>query len=115
VVIRPLANVAEKDLARWAVHRQFPIIPCSLCGSQENLQRQLIGNMLRDWEKQYPGRTETMFTALQNVAPSHLMDPRLFDFKGVKATGVADAEGDKAFDSEAFTPPTLPGLQVVAA
>ena len=115
VVIRPLANVAEKDLARWAVHREFPIIPCTLCGSQDNLQRQLIGNMLRDWEKQYPGRTETMFTALQNVAPSHLMDPRLFDFKGVKATFVADADGDKAFDAETFSVPTLPGLQVVAA
>jgi tRNA 2-thiocytidine biosynthesis protein TtcA len=118
VVIRPLANVAEKDLVRWAAHRQFPIIPCSLCGSQENLQRVQIGNMLRAWEKQYPGRTETMFTALQNVAPSHLMDPKLFDFKGVAATGVEDARGDRAFDAEEFTVPTLPGLlglQVVAA
>ncbi len=121
VVIRPLANVAEKDLARWAVHRQFPIIPCTLCGSQDNLQRQVIGNMLRDWEKQYPGRAETMFTSLQNVAPSHLMDAKLFNFKGVKSTGVADAEGDKAFDSETFKMPSLsglpglPGLQVVAA
>jgi tRNA 2-thiocytidine biosynthesis protein TtcA len=115
VVIRPLANVAEKDLARWAVHRQFPIIPCSLCGSQENLQRQLIGQMLRDWEKQYPGRTETMFTALQNVAPSHLMDAKLFDFKGVQATGVADANGDMAFDTETFNLPSLPGLSMVAA
>jgi tRNA 2-thiocytidine biosynthesis protein TtcA len=115
IVIRPLANVAEKDLARWAVHRQFPIIPCSLCGSQENLQRQLIGQMLRDWEKQYPGRTETMFTALQNVAPSHLMDAKLFDFKGVKATGVADANGDLAFDTESFSLPNSPGLSVVAA
>jgi tRNA 2-thiocytidine biosynthesis protein TtcA len=115
VVIRPLANVAEKDLIRWAAHRQFPIIPCSLCGSQQNLQRVQIGNMLREWEKQYPGRTETMFTALQNVAPSHLMDPKLFDFKGVKPTGVEDEEGDKAFDAEEFSVPTLPGLQVVAA
>ena len=115
VVIRPLANVAEKDLIRWAAHRQFPIIPCSLCGSQQNLQRVQIGNMLRDWEKQYPGRTETMFTALQNVAPSHLMDAKLFDFKGVAATGVEDLEGDRAFDAEEFTAPVLPGLQVVAA
>ena len=118
VVIRPLANVAEKDLIRWAAHRQYPIIPCTLCGSQQNLQRVQIGNMLRDWEKQYPGRTETMFTALQNVAPSHLMDAKLFDFKGVKPTGVEDAEGDHAFDAEDFTAPTLsglPGLQVVAA
>ncbi len=113
VVIRPLANVAEKDLIRWAEHRQFPIIPCSLCGSQENLQRVQIGNMLREWEKKYPGRTETMFTALQNVAPSHLMDAKLFDFKGVSATGVEDEEGDKAFDSEEFTAPSLPGLQSI--
>ena len=115
VVIRPLANVAEKDLIRWAAHRQFPIIPCSLCGSQQNLQRVQIGNMLRDWEKQYPGRTETMFTALQNVAPSHLMDPKLFDFKAVSASGVEDEEGDKAFDAEEFSAPTLAGLQVMTA
>jgi tRNA 2-thiocytidine biosynthesis protein TtcA len=115
VVIRPLANVAEKDLARWATHRQFPIIPCTLCGSQDNLQRQVIGNMLRDWEKQYPGRAETMFTALQNVAPSHLMDAKLFDFKGVQSTGVAHPDGDKAFDSETFSMPVPAGLQVVAA
>lgn len=115
VVIRPLAYVAEKDLARWAVHREFPIIPCTLCGSQDNLQRQQIGNMLREWERQYPGRTETMFTALQNVAPSHLMDPKLFDFKNVARTGVADEDGDKAFDTESFSMPTLSGLQVVAA
>jgi tRNA 2-thiocytidine biosynthesis protein TtcA len=113
VVIRPLANVAEKDLTRWAEHRQFPIIPCTLCGSQENLQRVQIGNMLREWEKKYPGRTETMFTALQNVAPSHLMDAKLFDFKGVSATGVEDEEGDKAFDSEEFAGPSLPGLQSI--
>ncbi len=118
VVIRPLAYVAEKDLTRWAAHREFPIIPCTLCGSQENLQRKQIGNMLREWEKQYPGRTETMFTALQNVVPSHLMDANRFDFKNVRATGQADAEGDKAFDTEEITPPksafNLPDLQVVA-
>ena len=114
VVISPLAHVAEKDLIRWAEHRQFPIIPCSLCGSQQNLQRVQIGNMLREWEKQYPGRTETMFTALQNVAPSHLMDAKLFDFKGVSATGVEDEEGDRAFDAEEFTAPTRPGLQSIA-
>ncbi len=114
IVIRPLANVAEKDLARWAAHRKFPIIPCSLCGSQENLQRQLIGQMLRDWEKQYPGRTETMFTALQNVVPSHLMDARRYDFKGIQTTGVSDEEGDKVFDEEEFPVASLPGLQVVS-
>ena len=113
IVIRPLANVAEKDLARWAAQRQFPIIPCSLCGSQENLQRQLIGQMLRDWERQYPGRTETMFTALQNVVPSHLMDVNLYDFKGIKITGVANNEGDKVFDDETFPIAPLAGLPVV--
>jgi len=113
IVIRPLANVAEKDLTRWAAHREFPIIPCSLCGSQENLQRQLIGQMLRDWEKQYPGRTETMFTALQNVVPSHLMDINRYDFKNIKITGQADVDGDKVFDEEAFPLPNVAGLQVV--
>ncbi len=113
IVIRPLANVAEKDLIRWAAHRQFPIIPCSLCGSQENLQRQQIGNMLREWEKQYPGRTETMFTALQNVVPSHLMDTQLHQFKDIQTTGVPDADGDKVFDEEEFAPPSLPSLQVI--
>ena len=114
IVIRPLANVAEKDLTRWAAHRAFPIIPCTLCGSQENLQRKQIGNMLRDWEKQYPGRIESMFTALQNVVPSHLMDTKKHDFKNIKTTGVADAEGDKAFDAEDFSPASLPGLQLVS-
>lgn len=112
VVIRPLANVAEKDLIRWAEHRQFPIIPCNLCGSQEHLQRKQIGNMLREWEKQYPGRTETMFTALQNVVPSHLMDHKQFDFKGVKATGVADENGDKAFDHEENFPAVISSFPV---
>ena len=115
IVIRPLANVAEKDLTRWATHREFPIIPCTLCGSQENLQRKQIGNMLREWEKKYPGRIESMFTALQNVVPSHLMDTSRFDFKNIKTTGVADADGDKAFDAEDFVVPGLPGLQVVTA
>lgn len=113
IVIRPLANVAEKDLTRWATHRAFPIIPCTLCGSQENLQRKQIGNMLRDWEKVYPGRIESMFTALQNVVPSHLMDTKRHDFKNIKTTGLADAEGDKAFDAEEFTSTSLPGLQLV--
>ncbi len=81
VVIRPLAFVAEKDAARWAQHRQFPIIPCNLCGSQENLQRKQIGEMLRDWEKRFPGRIENMANALQNVVPSHLLDGALYDFK----------------------------------
>ncbi len=114
VVIRPLAFVAEKDTARWAEHRGFPIIPCNLCGSQENLQRKQVGEMLRDWEKRFPGRIETMFNALQNVVPSHLLDPNLFDFANARATGVADENGDKAFDAEAFSAPAgLPGLQMM--
>ena len=115
IVIRPLANVAEKDLIRWAEHRAFPIIPCNLCGSQQHLQRVQIGNMLRAWEKQYPGRTETMFTALQNIVPSHLMDHSQYDFKNIKVTGVPDEDGDKAFDhDEEFPVAKLPGMQVVS-
>ncbi len=110
VVIRPLAFVAEKDAARWAQHRQFPIIPCNLCGSQENLQRKQIGEMLRDWEKRFPGRIENMANALQNVVPSHLLDGALYDFKNARATGVADDNGDKAFDTEEFFAPAASDL-----
>ena len=114
IVIRPLAYVSEKDLIRWAAHRQFPIIPCTLCGSQENLQRKQVAEMLRDWEKKFPGRIESMFGALQNIVPSHLMDGTRYDFKGLKATGVPSDEGDKAFDAESYpTQVGLPGLQVV--
>ncbi|MFZ1641899.1 MAG: tRNA 2-thiocytidine(32) synthetase TtcA [Candidatus Contendobacter sp.] len=83
VVIRPLAYCRERDLVAYAEARQFPIIPCNLCGSQPNLQRQAIKAMLRQWEKQFPGRVENIFAALQNVAPSHLADSRLFDFAGL--------------------------------
>jgi tRNA 2-thiocytidine biosynthesis protein TtcA len=113
IVIRPLANVAEKDLIRWAEHRQFPIIPCSLCGSQENLQRQEIKRMMHQWERQYPGRTETMFTALQNVVPSHLMDASRYNFKDIQTTGVANEAGDKAFDKEEFPLPSLGNVPLV--
>jgi tRNA 2-thiocytidine biosynthesis protein TtcA len=113
LVIRPLAYVAERDLERWAAHRQFPIIPCTLCGSQENLQRKQVGAMLREWERKHPGRLDNMFHALQNVVPSHLADPAQYDFRGLKATGLAQPEGDKAFDEETFEAPSLPGLQVV--
>ena len=106
IVIRPLAYVAEKDLVRWAQHREFPIIPCTLCGSQENLQRKQVGEMLREWEKKNPGRLENMFTALQNVTPSHLLDGTLHDFKGLKATGVPDADGDLAFDPPPIAAPS---------
>ena len=113
IVIRPMAYVAEKDLIRWAQVRDFPIIPCTLCGSQENLQRKQVGNMLRDWQKQYPGRIENMFSALQNIVPSHLMDSKRHDFKNIKTTGVADPEGDKGFDAEEFAAPALPGRAVI--
>ncbi len=105
IVIRPLAYVDERDLVAWAAHRQFPIIPCNLCGSQQNLQRQQIGDMLRDWQRKHPGRIENMFTALQNVVPSHLMDGTLHDFRNLKAGGVFDPDGDKAFDEESFASP----------
>ena len=100
MVIRPLANVNENDLTRWAEFRQFPIIPCNLCGSQEHLQRRQIGQMLRDWERQYPGRTKTMFTALHNVVPSHLMDAAQHNFAGLTTTGQPNPDGDRLFDGE---------------
>ena len=98
VVIRPLAYVREKDIERYAEYQQFPIIPCNLCGSQENLQRKVIKEMLRQWDRQYPGRIESMFTAMQNVVPSHLADNQLFDFKTIAADGVTNELGDTAFD-----------------
>ena len=99
IVIRPLAYCAEKDIARFARGMEFPLIPCNLCGSQENMQRKNVKAMLAAWELQYPGRSQTIFTAMQNVAPSHLLDGRLFDFKGLKLGDVVP-EGDVAFDEE---------------
>ena len=99
-VIRPLAYVAEPDLERWAEHRQFPIIPCTLCGSQDNLQRVQVKKMIREWEKQYPGRIENMFSAMGNITLSHMMDRNLYPFATIKPTGVADPGGDKAFDED---------------
>ena len=92
IVIRPLAYCRESDLAAYAEAMKFPIIPCNLCGTQENLQRQEVKQMLRAWEKQYPGRTETIFRALGNVAPSHLMDHDLFDFRGLQGRVDDNAE-----------------------
>ena len=80
IVIRPLAYVAEAEIERYARAREFPLIPCSLCGSQENMQRREIKKMLREWERQYPGRTETIFASVRNVVPSHLADPTRHDF-----------------------------------
>jgi len=85
VVIRPLAYCRERDLARYAQYKAFPIIPCNLCGSQENLQRVQVKNMLAAWEREYPGRTESIFRSICNVAPSQLADPALFDFAGLRA------------------------------
>jgi tRNA 2-thiocytidine biosynthesis protein TtcA len=103
IIIRPLAYCAEKDLIKYAEVKNFPIIPCNLCGSQPNLQRQVIKEMLNDWSKKYPGRIQTMFRAMQNVVPSHLMDTKQFDFINLQSTGEANADGDIAFDRESFT------------
>jgi tRNA 2-thiocytidine biosynthesis protein TtcA len=100
VVIRPLAYCEERDLARWSDIQNFPIIPCDLCGSQENLQRQQVKQMLNDWERRFPGRIESMFQALGNVVPSHLLDPKLYPFKGLQPTQQPDPNGDQGFDFE---------------
>ena len=89
VVIRPLAYVAERDIARYARGRAFPLIPCKLCGSQQNLQRLAVKRMLAGWEREFPGRTETIFRALRNVELEHLADPRRFDFAGLDSRRVA--------------------------
>ena len=110
VVIRPLAYVRERELARYAEARAFPIIPCTLCGSQENLQRRQVTALLREWEKRHPGRLESIFNAMGNVIPTHLLDRRLNDFSAIRAQaripddGGPDAaglvEGDLAFDPD---------------
>jgi len=100
VVIRPLAYVKEADLARYAEVKRFPIIPCDLCGTQENLKRQEVKRMLAEWERRFPGRVENTFSALARVVPSHLMDGALFDFAGLRAGGAARPDGDIAFDEE---------------
>jgi tRNA 2-thiocytidine biosynthesis protein TtcA len=98
VVMRPLAYVAESDLETYAEVKRFPIIPCDLCGSQPTLQRKQVKQMLREWETRHPGRVESMFRALSNLTPSHLLDRRLFDFGAVRASSPLSGEGDKAFD-----------------
>jgi len=104
IVIRPLAYCKEKDLAEYAEIENFPIIPCNLCGSQKNMQRQAVKEMLQQWDKKFPGRLETMFTALQNIQPSHLADPRLYNFAELKAGNRPFPDGDRAFDPETFEP-----------
>ncbi len=98
IVIRPLAYVPEKDLIDYAQWKQFPIIPCDLCGSQENLKRKEVTRMLQEWDKKDPGRAWNVFKALANVTPSHLMDRQLFDFVGLKPDGKINPQGDTAFD-----------------
>jgi len=98
IVIRPLAYVEEHDLEAYAQWREFPIIPCNLCGSQENLKRREIKQLMREWEKRFPGRVDNIFAALSRVTPSYLMDRGLFDFAGLQATGAPVEDGDIAFD-----------------
>jgi len=98
IVIRPLAYVSERDVTRFARAMEYPIIPCNLCGSQENAQRKQVKAMLADWEQRFPGRIESLATSLANVVPSHLQDANLFDFKGL-ARPEAVEDGDTAFDA----------------
>ena len=100
VVIRPLAYVRERDLVRYAEACAFPLIPCTLCGSQENLQRRQVAALLREWDKRFPGRVESIFNAMANVVPTHLLDRTLNDFASVRATGAPAPDGDLAFDAD---------------
>ena len=100
IVIRPLAYVSEEDTERYAAVKQFPIIPCDLCGSQENLQRKQIKGMLREWEKKFPGRVDNIFSSLSTVVPTHLMDRSQFNFADLAVTGSPMPDGDIAFDDE---------------
>lgn len=99
VVIRPLAYVAEADIIRYAQARAFPVIPCNLCGSQENLQRKVIGEMLETWEREHPGRLHNILKSLTRVTPSHLLDRDLYDFASLSVT---PTEGDRGFDGEEY-------------
>jgi len=106
IVIRPLAYCKEKDIEKYAVAKGFPIIPCNLCGSQDGLQRQVVKDMLQDWDKRFPGRIETMFQAMQNIVLSHMVDKTLFDFAGISKDSALAFEGDTAFDKPAV--PSVP-------
>jgi tRNA 2-thiocytidine biosynthesis protein TtcA len=108
IVIRPLAYASEADLIGYAELRQFPIIPCDLCGSQDNLQRKQIKAMLAEWEKRFPGRMETIFRSLRNVESSHLADVKVFDFAGLAPTGLPVPGGDIAFDDEPLWQTVVP-------
>jgi len=118
VVIRPLAYVAEADLERWAGIRQFPIIPCTLCGSQENLQRAQTKAMIHEWERKQPGRIDNMLRAMGHVVPSHLLDRNLHPFATLQPTGLANPMGDRAFDednTEACGPPIAAPVRFIEA
>ena len=109
VVIRPLAYVAESEIARYARGRDFPIIPCKLCGSQDNMQRLAIKRMLAEWEREFPGRTESLLSALRHIEPAHLADPRHFDFAGLdlrRAAAMSDSE-ETAFEDRLAQFPAL--------
>ncbi|MCG3190318.1 MAG: tRNA-cytidine(32) 2-sulfurtransferase [Burkholderiaceae bacterium] len=114
MVIRPLAYVAESDLERFAELRRFPIIPCNLCGNQADLQRAQIKQMLREWERRYPGRIDNMAAAMGRITPSHLMDRNLHPFATLQVTGVAERDGDKAFDDDGCADePTQRAVRIV--
>ncbi len=114
VVIRPLAYCTEADIIRFARTMAFPIIPCNLCGSQENAQRKLIKGMLQNWARDFPGRIESLATSLKNIVPSHLADPRLFDFISLTQQTVVE-EGDTAFDPFELPQPSAQTVQFLSA
>ena len=114
VVIRPLAYCTEADIIRFARTMAFPIIPCNLCGSQENAQRKLIKGMLQNWARDFPGRIESLATSLKNIVPSHLADPRLFDFISLTQQTVVE-EGDTAFDPFELPQPSAQTVQFLSS
>jgi len=114
VVIRPLAYCTEADIARFARAMDFPIIPCNLCGSQENAQRKQIKAMLQSWSREFPGRIESLATSLKNIVPSHLADPRLFDFVGLTQQTKVE-EGDTAFDPVELPKPAAQAVQFLSS
>ncbi len=111
-MIRPLAYCSEADIIEFAEMKGFPIIPCNLCGSQENLQRQVLKDMLHGWEKQYPGRTETLFSAIKNVTPSQLADTALFNFTDLQTdkNAAVEPETDACASVESFVPSSNSGV-----
>jgi tRNA 2-thiocytidine biosynthesis protein TtcA len=107
IVIRPLAYCNESDIIKFATEKKFPIIPCNLCGSQPNLQRQAIKEMLNSWDKKYPGRIQSIYRSMQSIVPSHLMDKNYYDFINIHTTGEKTVDGDIAFDKEEIKSDTI--------